>query len=44
VEDPENPRHMTLDFDSGDHLHPSYNGSKSMATCAYEALKKYNEV
>ncbi|MBE6577735.1 MAG: hypothetical protein E7653_06315 [Ruminococcaceae bacterium] len=44
VEDPNMPRHMTLDFDSGDHLHPSYNGSKAMALTAYEALKAFGEV
>lgn len=44
VEDPANPRHMTVEFDSGDHLHPSYNGSKAMAATAYAALKTFNEI
>jgi lysophospholipase L1-like esterase len=44
VEDPALPRHMTLEYDSGDHLHPSYNGSKAMALAAYETLKKYGEI
>ncbi len=44
VEDPNMPRHMTAEFDSGDHLHPSYNGSKAMALAAYEALRSFGEV
>ena len=44
LEDPEMPRHMVSEYDSGDNLHPSYNGSKVMAATVYQALKEYGEV
>lgn len=38
VRDEANPKAFKKSFDSGDHLHPSAEGYKAMAYCAYEKL------
>ncbi len=44
VWDPANSDNMLAEYDSGDHLHPSYAGSKKMAAIAYETLSSYGEL
>ncbi|MGM9936916.1 MAG: GDSL-type esterase/lipase family protein, partial [Candidatus Ornithomonoglobus sp.] len=42
IRNPENPRALAPEFDSGDHLHPSGDGAQILADTAFEFILKNN--